>query len=631
VKKSFFLNYGATAPIRTSTATFMSDLCQEMSLPLGARFYTSLSLIEQTRRRIADLIGAFPKEIAFFNNTSTALSMLALALPFKKGDVVLAASDEFSSNRFVWQNLSSKGVIFRTFEIKKNQSLIQTLSEIDLREVKLISLSAISYCTGRFYELEAFCSFCKNHGIWSCLDAIQAVGAVAIDCHNLDIDFLVGGGQKWLLGPIGCGYLYAKQEWHERLFTPLVGWTSAKYPERHEIERLDFCDELARFEPGLPNFLSIAGLGHSLETLEKTGWPFIFEEIQKRTHYVKENLSKLGYELLSSSKLGGIVSTEIPKGILPRLALEHFEKQNIQLTVRNFIRVSPHYDTPFEDLNIFLQAAAELKKISFPKWSQSYTSAQKDPKTQTVKTAWLVGATGTLGEALAHNLSAQGYRLKLFARNLLEIEDLAKKLPKDCDLSYQSVDLASYEEAYSLSKSLIDSGPVDLMIVACIGNLSARFDQVEPRIFHQMGILSGIGLLLGSFEKKATPAAQVVGLTSLQSRFSIPYMSYSHALHLGFSELLNSFEVESGFWTQLVVARSCHSNLQKQIGRVLLRYMKTSGKFNYEHPEKLAHSIIESVLKRKKISVPFQTKIKLCLNTLFPSLAKKLIQRFKAP
>ena len=50
------------------------------------------------------------------------------------------------------------------------------------------------------------------------------------------IDFLASGAQKWLLGPVGCGYIYARSKLLEQLFVPLVGWTSSQYPETFELK-----------------------------------------------------------------------------------------------------------------------------------------------------------------------------------------------------------------------------------------------------------------------------------------------------------------------------------------------------------------------------------------------------------
>ncbi len=627
MKQTCFLNFAATAPIKLATASYMSKLCQEMSEPLGAHFYAWLGLIEQTRRRLAELIGAFPIEIAFFNNTSTALSVLALGLPLVPGDIILAPEDEFSSNRFVWQNLAQKGIRFRSFTVEKDKSLAETLNELDLKGVKLISISAVSYCSGRVYELKAFADFCKAHGIWSCVDAIQAVGATPLNCHELGIDFLAGGGQKWLLGPIGCGYLFARQEWLQSLFVPFVGWTSSKYPERHQIQYLEFCEELARFEPGLPNFLPIAGLGHSLNTLEKTGWSFIFEEIQKRSRYLKSNLDSLGYELLTplQAPCAGIISVKIPHDILPRLVLEHFEKHRIQLTVRDFLRVSPHFDTPWSQLDVFLNAAASLRQLKAPVWSLSWQPPSPKPEKQPFKSAWILGATGSLGQALTHQLAADGYHLHLIARNKIELDLLASSLTASCQV--HQVNLAHFSEVQELCRQLNE--PVDLLIIACCGNTSARFNEVNASMFEQMGLLPGIGAVLGAFEKQASSKARVIGLSALFTKFHVPYLSYYHALHAGLEHLLHAFEVESGIKSQLVYMEACHSKLQKRIGRTLLRYFRPKGSFNYKHPEEIAYAIVKAIKKNKPLKLSLKIRIQQFVINRFPSFYKRWLQRLK--
>src|SRR6185437_661963 len=109
------------------------------------------------------------------------------------------------SNLFVWQNLERRGVECVRVILPRDVPLLETLAKQDLRKVKLVALSAVSYRTGRTHDLKALADFCRERGILTCVDAIQAIGAIPFDVRKSGIDLMATGAQKWLMGPAGCG------------------------------------------------------------------------------------------------------------------------------------------------------------------------------------------------------------------------------------------------------------------------------------------------------------------------------------------------------------------------------------------------------------------------------------------
>ena len=200
-----FLNYAATSPMLKPSADQMKAVIEQGLEPLSTHFDESLALLEASRRIIADLIHASPEEIAFTTNTSSALSLIAGSIVWKKGDRVLYSSHDFPSNRFVWDNLSRFGVLAEGIAAP---NFLDAVMQMDLNNVKLISISAVSYMDGRQQDIPKLAKYCRSKGILVAVDAIQAVGAIPVNVRKWECDFLACGGQKWLLGPIGSGFLY---------------------------------------------------------------------------------------------------------------------------------------------------------------------------------------------------------------------------------------------------------------------------------------------------------------------------------------------------------------------------------------------------------------------------------------
>jgi len=350
LKSGIYLNHAATCPVSSATIKQMKTYCQQMEEPFAKHYSPWLELIQETRKLLAELLGCQGDELALTPNTSTALSLVANSIGLKPGDGVLIPRDEFPSNRYVWENLQNIGIDCTFFDLPPNRSLIEVLEEQNLKNVRLISVSLVNYLTGKKIDLAQFGDFCKKYEIYSCVDGIQGVGTFPIQLDTLNIDFFAGAAQKWLLGPLGCGYLYIRKDLIEKLHVPLVGWTSVHRPEDFETRKLEFAEGAVRFEPGLPNIVSIAGLHASLTELKQIGWHMIYKRIQSHTAYLLEHLPTL---ISDPNELGAIVTVKSPDS--PDLQ-RTFEEKEITVTLRGgLIRIAPHFYNTHAELDQLLQ------------------------------------------------------------------------------------------------------------------------------------------------------------------------------------------------------------------------------------------------------------------------------------
>ena len=55
-----------------------------------------------------------PTRIAFVSSTTQGIGLVAEGFPWRPGDSVVTAAEEYPSNVYPWMNLASRGVTLRT-------------------------------------------------------------------------------------------------------------------------------------------------------------------------------------------------------------------------------------------------------------------------------------------------------------------------------------------------------------------------------------------------------------------------------------------------------------------------------------------------------------------------------------
>lgn len=146
----------------------------------------------------------------------------------------------------------------RRFRVEDFEALLDS-------RTRLISVSAVQYSTGYRMPLEELGELCRNRGILLCIDAIQALGAMPIDVNQIQCDFLVADGHKWMLAAEGLAVLYVrKNRLRRELNDSMTGWAGRMVPGAYEDLEQPLRPMAMRFEEGSHAMALIAVMGHSL-------------------------------------------------------------------------------------------------------------------------------------------------------------------------------------------------------------------------------------------------------------------------------------------------------------------------------------------------------------------------------
>jgi selenocysteine lyase/cysteine desulfurase len=209
-------------------------------------------------------------EIALLKNTSEGLSLIAYGLDWQGGDNIVSTSQEFPSNRIVWESLKEKGVELRLADVSGDNPEDAMLALCDER-TRLLTVSSVQYGTGLRMHLKTLGEYCRQQNILFCVDAIQSLGALQFDVRDCHVDFVVADGHKWMLGPEGLAVFYSRPEIREQLSLLQYGWHMVKHAGDFDRIEWEATETARRFEAGSPNMLCIQALDASLSLFEDVG------------------------------------------------------------------------------------------------------------------------------------------------------------------------------------------------------------------------------------------------------------------------------------------------------------------------------------------------------------------------
>jgi cysteine desulfurase/selenocysteine lyase len=340
-----YMNHAATSPLPASVVEAINRFLYLKSQTEIENYNEYLQLISETKTETGELINCKPERIAFVDNTSNGLNILAQGLDWKYGDRIILNDLEFPSNVYPFLNLKSYGVEIDFVKSKNGAVLYEDIEKAITAKTKLISISYVQFLTGYRADLERIGELCRRKGIIFCVDSIQGLGAIKLNVQKCKIDFLANGCQKWLMSLEGLGFIYLSEELQERINQKYVGWTSVASAWSLLDYKLILKNNADRFQNGTMSAIGITALHSSLKFLSSFGYNEIENVILNNTQYFLESLSEIGIvPILKSAdrkNLSGIVSFKSDKS---QIIFETLMKENIVGAVREgIVRFSPHF------------------------------------------------------------------------------------------------------------------------------------------------------------------------------------------------------------------------------------------------------------------------------------------------
>ena len=352
-----YFNHAGVSPVNTRAIVAMNAFNERTAQEPFSDFRADIEgQLRDLRQRLATLINArSADEIVLMPNTATGINTAALSLPLRPGDNVLVLDGDYPANIYPWMNLAHRGVLTKIVPAHNGGLDLGLLeSRID-SHTRVIAMSTVVFATGFRNDIEGVGRICKQRGIFLVVDGIQSLGALPFDVQAANVDFLAAGSQKWLLGPIGGGFLYVRRELLDQLVAgPYVGAASVVDAPNFLDYNFTLLPTAERFNLGSSGIVSQLGLRASVALIQEIGIERIAERVLMLAGVAIGDMQERGYRLAADSApehRSGIVIVEVddPTAVCARL-----QQAGISCIPRGKgFRIAPHfYNTEEEVLRV---------------------------------------------------------------------------------------------------------------------------------------------------------------------------------------------------------------------------------------------------------------------------------------
>lgn len=364
-----YFNHAAIGPWSSLVLNRINEYANQRSGESIENYKSFLNWSLSAKTKLGKLLGAQSDRIAWIDNVSNGLNVIAQGLKWKSGDRIIINDIEFPSNVYPFLNLKEYGVEIDIVKSKNGIVDFEEIEKVITPRTRLISISAVQFLSGYRADLFAIGELCKKNNIIFCVDAIQATGVVQIDVVKSKIDFLCGGTQKWLMAAQGLSYLYITEDLQNRITQKNVGWASVENTWNLLQYDLTLKNSAERFQNGTVNALGVAMVDVSLDLFEEfkidklndISIKCYEERIKENTNYFIDKLLQIGIEPIlknvNEKNRAGIITFKHERA---KEIFEFLEKQKIYCAVREgMIRFSPHFYNTKVEIDIVID---ELKK-----------------------------------------------------------------------------------------------------------------------------------------------------------------------------------------------------------------------------------------------------------------------------
>ena len=314
-------------------------------------------LLAESRAALGRFLNVGPDDVVYFPNPTTALNMVARSLatgspragraPFlRAGDEILTTDHEYGALDRTWEYVANlTGAVYRhqpiPLPLPDARAFVEQFWAAVNERTRVIFLSHITSPTALIFPVAEICRRARAAGILTIVDGAHAPGQIPLDVAQVGANVYTGACHKWLCGPKGAAFLFARAE-TQPLLEPLVvswGWEAdqpggSRFVDWHEWQ-------------GTRDLSACLTVPEAIRFQEEHGWVAARAACHALALETRDRIVELTGvpAICSADAFGQMVAVELPgcdiEQVKAQLYDEHrVEAPAIQWGGRVFLRIS---------------------------------------------------------------------------------------------------------------------------------------------------------------------------------------------------------------------------------------------------------------------------------------------------
>jgi cysteine desulfurase / selenocysteine lyase len=355
IEDATYLNFAGQAAIPKVSVRAVQTALEWKKFPNRLPDSAYFDVPNRVRAFIAKLIGADENEVAMTTGASGGMPVVAYGLSWKPSDEVITAKGEFPLQYATWRPMEQReGIVLKVVAPRERFITADDLIAAMTPRTRLVSVSMVRFDDGSLLDAKRLAAASHAQGALLLLDVSQCCGGMPLNVHDLGVDFLICAGYKWLLGPYGTGFFWAKREHIANMRPGPYYWAGMEGADKFSSLASDRPKRVPGARgwdmPETSNYFNFAAMGASVEFVLQAGPETVYDHNRKLIDFMYERLSKdrcVPTSPLDSTKRGpyGCFAARTPEKTAA--LYDKLHKANVITSLREGnIRVSPHlYNT----------------------------------------------------------------------------------------------------------------------------------------------------------------------------------------------------------------------------------------------------------------------------------------------
>lgn len=230
---------------------------------------------EQTRHKVANLLGCNDQEVIFGKSTTSLMNHIARNIieRLNQEDEIIISELEHHSTLLSFRERAQDKNIKVNLVKRKNKSIdLDDVFSLVNDKTKVIVMHHVSNVIGDTIDIKRLGQFCKKRNIICVIDGAQGILHEPINVKDWGIDFYVFSAHK-VFGPTGLGVMYGNEAIIKDYYFDYGGDMAYSVDENGFVPK----PLPHRLEAGTPNIAEVIGFGESVDFINHYGIENIYQ------------------------------------------------------------------------------------------------------------------------------------------------------------------------------------------------------------------------------------------------------------------------------------------------------------------------------------------------------------------